>query len=260
MPNDNSPSKSVLAISSNIQVYPLPPTSRVIPKFTLTTTTSRVAGQTNITVSISPLANARSSPLVIDDNVPLVLQNGGSIQPKTLSTENLVQVFSTNGATIRCHPLPFDIPAGTVISHINLVDLLGVQNLDFNRNSNVIPIRSQKSSLANEQRTTQNTYEFNISGWIHLKDYAYTNILKPLFNSASEMYARIFLNDGTQVEGIFGVSNLNTPIQLDQVMQYQFTMFSQGVPTEGYQDLTGRSLSDNGLDIVTGDGTTPVFA
>ena len=112
--------------------------------------------------------------------------------------------------------------------------MLGVQNMDYNKNTNLISIRSQKSGLFNEQRPVMVSAEFSVSGWLHQRDRCFRNVIQPAANTGNEIYAVVNLSSGQQVEGVFGVSNLTIPIQLDQVMQCNFTLFSQGFPTETY--------------------------
>lgn len=233
---DQSPSGSILAVNNSIKAVLLPANSRTPTTYVLTLGTAPTANDTEITVATIVPAPSAQAPLLLEDGAQL------SFGGKVVTVQNdvpgdTVQTITTGSSvTIKTKPiLAADLPTtGSTATSKNLLELLGVQNMDYNRSSNLISIRSQKSGLGNEQRTTMINYAFSVSGWIHQKDQCFSKVIEPAFSQSREVYAEVSLANGLTVSGVFGVSNLNIPIQLDQVLQMSFELYAQGVPSEVY--------------------------
>lgn len=233
--NDLHPSGSILAVNNTIKAVALPPNSRTPILYTLTVSTAPTVGATTLAVSISPAPSA-GRPLILEDGLLLPFSGSKTVTVFNNDTANLVQTITSGTASIKIQPTTADTnPANAATcSTYALMELLGVQNMDYNKNTNLISIRSQKSGLGNEQRPTQISAEFQVSGWVHQRDNCYRYVVKPAGDNGNEIYVQAELADGRTVTGVFGVANMNTSIQLDQVFQLSFNLFAQGLPSETY--------------------------
>jgi hypothetical protein len=231
---DLHPSGSILAAGNTLKCVNLPANSRTPLTYTITVSSAPTANATTLAVTILP-APTVGAPLLLEDGA--VLDFGGKKVTLDNATVGVtLQTITSGTASLKTKPiLTADIPTvnATNVS-LGLLELLGVQNMDYNKNSNLISIRSQKSGLYNEQRPTMVSAEFQVSGWIHQRDQAFRQVIQPSANTGKEIYCVIDLTDGRTISGVFGVANLTTPIQLDQVMQMNFNLFAQGFPTEVY--------------------------
>lgn len=236
MPIDNHPSGSILAVNNSIKCVLLPSNTRTPTLYTITlTSTAPVANATSLAyTSITP-APTTDNPLLLEDDLVLTFPTGKKVTVFKNVAGDTVQSITTGAAgTIAVKPIDTpNLPAASAVTTtFGLLELLGVQGMDYANNSNLISIRSQKSGLGNEQRVTSVAYEFSVQGWVHQRSNAYNRVIKDCARLGREMYAEVYLSDGRLISGVFGASNLQNQIQLDQVMQMSFTLFAQGIPTE----------------------------
>lgn len=233
---DKHPSGSILATGNLIKVVLLPDNTRTPTTYTITLGAGPFAqGDTTLEVaSVSPAPTA-DAPLYLEDGLELDF-GGQTVTVDNADPDNPVQIITSGTTfTLNVAALGATQPAGAATATtVGLMEILGVQNIDYNKNSNLISIRDQKSGLGNEQRTVMVSYEASLSGWIHQRSNAYRYAVKDAAETGKEMYFEMELSDGRKVTGVCGASNLTNSIQLDQVMNFNVTLFVQGVPVETY--------------------------
>jgi predicted RecA/RadA family phage recombinase len=162
-------------------------------------------------------------------------------------------LIGTTATTVPTRPIPAAIPTttasvGTVVIQrakaavatatgstpfIATLSLAGIQSVSQPLKTNLIPIRSFKSGLGNEQRPTMIDFTAQISGWIDQRDQAYRRIVKGLGQKGLECWAEYYSPDGTFQRGAAFIADVGKEEKNDAVLTYSFTLGFQGIPTQG---------------------------
>jgi hypothetical protein len=206
---------------------------------TLTTTTAVVAQATSISVTAAAPFTAPLGSVVYFGAVPV------TIAADTLvgTTATVVPTKPIGGAIPTATPSIGTVPiqkakaalttALASTPFIATLSLAGIQSVSQPLKTNLIPIRSFRSGLGNEQRPTMIDFTMQISGWIDQRDQAYRRIVKALGQRGLECWAEYYSPDGTFQKGAAFIADVGKEEKNDAVLMYNFTLGFQGIPEQG---------------------------
>lgn len=209
----------------------------VVP--TLTTTAAAVVLATSISVTAAAAYTLPEGALVKFGAVVAEVTRATLVG--TVAT--LVPVRPLSGAiataTVSVNTVAI-LPAAAAIANatasvpfLATLSLLGLRQVTLPSQTNLIPIRSMKSGLGNEQRPTMVDFSLQCQGWIHQRDQCYARILEPAGQQGLEVWAEYYSPRGRFKKGPAIVSNLSNEENLDNVLTYNVQVNYQGIPLQG---------------------------
>jgi hypothetical protein len=139
---------------------------------------------------------------------------------------------SINNVTIQPSKAAIATATGST-PFIATLALAGIQSASQPMKTNLIPIRSFRSGLGNEQRPTMVDFTMQFSGFVDQRDQAYRRIVKVAGQKGLEVWAEYYSPDGTFQKGAAFIADVGKEEKNDAVLMYSFTLGFQGIPQQG---------------------------
>jgi hypothetical protein len=206
---------------------------------TLTTTAAVVAQDVSISVTAAAPYTLPAGAVVYFGTVPVTIVADTLIG----TTATVVSTKPIGGAIANATPSLGTVPiqkakaaittATASTPFVATLSLAGIQSVSQPLKTNLIPIRSFRSGLGNEQRPTMIDFTMQISGWIDQRDQAYRRIVKGLGQRGLECWAEYYSPDGTYQKGAAFIADVGKEEKNDGVLMYNFTLGFQGIPEQG---------------------------
>lgn len=213
---DNHPSGSILATRARVLIAPLPPNSRVPIVRTLSLGAATL-GATSVAITSTTAATLTAGTVL----------NGAAGARIVLAAD--VTLVAATASTVAVEPLTAAVLASAPFTTIGAQALKGIQQIGRPGSTNLISIRSMDSGLGNEQRPTMIDFNQPISGWVHQTDTTFA-ILRQAFNLGQEVFAITETPDNERRTGPAIISNLDRPVNIDDVIKFSFDLIYQGIP------------------------------
>lgn len=220
---DTHPSNSVLVVGSIFQAVALPNNSRTPTSYTITNSAAVVA--------------LNATTMNVTSSATVKLYAGAELKfGSTVVTVATTTTVATTSTALPILPAPATVAANATTTTLGFASLLGIQDMTEDSKASLISIRSLASGKYNDQRVTMLDNSLQFSGWYNQQDLAMTDIIKPAYRNASELYFQAQYTDGETVYGVGIISSLTRSAKLDDVQKYTFTLNVNGTP--GYGSVT----------------------
>lgn len=211
--------------------------SWVVP--TLTTTAAAVALATSISVTAVAPYTLPAGAVVFFGAVPVrttidtLIGTTATIVPTRPISAAIAAATPSVGTVGIQRAKAAIVTATPSTAFIATLSLAGIQSVSQPLKTNLIPIRSFRSGLGNEQRPTMIDFTAQISGYIDQRDQAYRRIVKGVGQRGLECWAEYYSPDGTYQKGAAFIADVGKEEKNDAVLTYNFTLGFQGIPAQG---------------------------
>lgn len=204
---------------------------------TITATAAAAANATSITLSSSaPRFYPAGTVFNFGGNLSKITQDttitatAAPVAVEALPNAIALNATATAGYTVFVQPLQSAAPANTTTKTKNLVEILGIEQMDQQGKSTLVSTRSMKSGLGNSQRVAMNDTTLPVQGYFHVQSLAYKLVILPVFRNSLEVYAEIYNPVGERLSAPAIVANLSQTIKLGDVVKYTFDLNIQDLP------------------------------